>query len=799
MIKRVSVRLLCSAALAVPAALAAGAGQAAAAENPVAVDQESARPVAAEEGQGQAVDDILVTARFRREDAQSLPVAISSIGRSQLETLGPTFNLFQLAQQLPSLNIQGYTGRNTTLNIRGIGNLAGMTSDGLELGVGVYVDGVYRARAGQALTDLVDVESIQLLRGPQGTLFGKNTVAGAIDIRSVEPRPEWALNVEGSYGSFDYARLAVTGQAPLSPDAAIRLSYLRNSRDGYIHNVRRRERLDNLDNHSVRGDVLFEPGVVKLRLIADYSRNEGNLGYALPIQVLPTTLANGAPFIGFYDRAAASGYTPLPIDPFARRIDSDQRAFSRTENWGVQGRIELPVGRLTLSSITAYREWNYYPETDADFLGADIFSGATGTEQRQFSQELRLASPGGERIDYTLGLYYLYQRTDNIFPVRYGADFATWLLGLPASLGPAVAELGSIGVTRPATRSYAAFGQATWTFADAWRLTAGLRYTYERKSAFFETSVGGNPAPLSSFPEELRSTVADLRAALAPVATWQDNRNFDDFSGTLALQHDFAPGASGYLSYSRGFKSGGVNLGQRAPGQDVFVDPEIVDAFELGVKSRLLDSAIEANLALFWTDVRDFQANSLDILVTPPAASIRNAGKLRSRGVELDVRARVAEGLNLNLSGAYTDARYVRYVNAPPAFLYRYLPVVDLSGEPVAGVPRWALSANANYSRAIAQSGDGPIEFFTAADVVYRSGFFSDGTNDIFSHVPSRTLLGASLGIRGGRGAWEIQLWGRNLLQSRYFNVAIPVPSLGLALGPVGEPRQFGVTVRGRF
>jgi iron complex outermembrane receptor protein len=217
------------------------------------------------------IADVIVTARSRSESAQKVPISITAISGEQIAKQG-AFNLKQIAQQLPGLNIQGFSGRNQTITIRGIGTNSGGTNDGLEQGVGLYVDGVYRRRTGSVITDLIDIDSIQVLRGPQGTLFGKNTVAGAIDIKTRTPGPDPEIRAEAGYGSKDYARLYLAANLPLTEDLAVRASYLRTSRSGLIYNSRYRQDWDNLDNHAARLDLLYRPtDAFKVRLIADYS------------------------------------------------------------------------------------------------------------------------------------------------------------------------------------------------------------------------------------------------------------------------------------------------------------------------------------------------------------------------------------------------------------------------------------------------------------------------------------------------------------------------------------------------
>lgn len=748
------------------------------------------------------VGDIVVTARYRAENVQKVPIAITALSAKQLENQG-VFTIKQALQQLPSLNIQGFSGRNQTITIRGIGTNAGGTNDGLEQGVGLYVDGVYRPRTGSVITDLLDIESIQLLRGPQGTLFGKNTVAGALDVRTREPEFDTYATAEFGYGSYDYTRLALLLNGKLSDTLAARVGYLRTRRDGLIYNTVYGQDWDNLDNNAVRVDLLWKPNeAFKLRLISDYSRQIGDMGFQSVAQVLPTVLADGREVRGFYRRAADVGYRPIAIDPFARRVDIDSSQYDRMPSWGVQANAEWNAGPLTVTLITAYRNWKWLPNYDGDQIGANVATqGIVITRQQQFSQELRVASQGERTIDYTGGLYFFWQEANDLQVNAYGRDASAWLATAntptaTVSTLPSAALDGLYAYAQvvPATYSYAGYGQATWNVSPVFRVTGGLRFTYEHKTGLYNAYAGGNVAPLSSFEPAIQPTVAARRAALAPNDGYQVSRNTDNLSGTLALAYDFSSDAHGYASYARGYKSPGINLVNQARGVDIFVKPETVDSFEVGLKSRFLDGAIELNLAAFWTEAGNYQANFVNTAVTPQVGYITNVGRLRSRGLEFDARAVPLKDFSLSAAGAYIDARYVRYRNAVAPYLTSYLGVVDLSGREASGQPEWSLTGAAQYRHDL-----GSVELTAGGDVSYRSSFYAAVNLDPFSKVDAVTLVGLNAGVRDSNGRWELSAWVRNLLDEEYFNTRSVSSTYGVVLSALGDPRLYGATLRTRF
>ncbi len=748
------------------------------------------------------VGDIVITARYRKESAQKVPIAISAISGDAISAQG-AFTLKQSMQQLPSLNIQGISGRNQTITIRGIGTNSGGTNDGLEQGVGLYVDGVYRPRTGSVIADLVDVESIQLLRGPQGTLFGKNTVAGAIDIKTREPTFTNEGRAEVSYGNYDYFRGYLSLNAALNDDLAFRVSYLRTSRSGLIRNTVYDQDWDNLDNHAARFDLLYRPTEnFRLRFIADYSIQKGDVGFQSISGVLPTTLTNGTQVRGFYRRAADVGYVPGSVNAFDRRVDLDSSQYDKMPSYGFQAKADLDIKGVTLTSITAYRNWKWIPNYDGDQIGAEISTlGVVDTDQQQFSQEFRIASTGERTIDFSAGLYFFWQEADDVQRNVYGKDAVGWLRtpNTPtAAVSPLPAAildgLEAYAHVVPATRSYAAYGQATWNISPRLRLTGGLRFTYEHKTGLFDSELRGDLAPIASLPIEYQATAAALRASYAPTENYYARRNTNNLSGTLIAAYDLSDDVHAYWSYARGYKSPGINLVRQTLGVDIFVKPEKVDAFELGIKSRWLNGALELNGALFWTEDKGYQANYANLQVSPAAYYIANVGDLRSRGVEVDARIAPIEGLSATFAATYNDAKYKHYTSALPTYMEPYLGSQDLSGRQASGAPKWSLGGTIEYVHPV-----GGVDIYVGGDGSYKSSYYASVNLDPFSQVPGYALFGLHGGVRQGDGRWDASLWVRNLFDKNYYNTISVNATYGVTLAAIGEPRLYGVTLRGKF
>lgn len=434
---------------------------------------------AAEAFEGDA-GEIFVTARRRDEDAQDVPIALSVVDTAALEKTG-NFTIGQIQQLVPSLQVFSFNPRNTNINIRGLGSNVSLTNDGLENGVGFYIDNVYYGRVGQSQFDLVDLQQIEVLRGPQGTLFGKNTTSGAINISSRAPSFDPEFSGEFSLGNYGYHQVRASASGALVEDTlAIRLSVSDTAHEGYLYNVKQHADAQDYSNTSVRGQLLFTPTeALSLRLIGDYSRQRQN--HVLNVFAnYVGTYENGATIPNnFAIRAARfTGYTPLAINPFARLGESDGHYQSNMEGYGVSGQIDWDIGPAALTSVTAYRWWDWNPANDGDSTALPIVTKAQqANRQRQFSQEIRLASTGRNKIDYVVGAYYFWQIVRGYGATAYGPAAALW--NLPA-VNPLIANAALNGfeansTSTPQTKSFALFGQADWNVSDAISLTVGLR------------------------------------------------------------------------------------------------------------------------------------------------------------------------------------------------------------------------------------------------------------------------------------------------------------------------------------
>ncbi|MCG7348421.1 TonB-dependent receptor [Sphingomonas sp. ACRSK] len=745
-------------------------------------------------------EDVVVTARRRAERAQSVPIALSVLGAEQIARTG-TFTIQQVSQQAPTLQYTSSNPRNTALNIRGLGVSFGLANDGLEQGVGFYVDQVYNSRPAASAFDLLDIERVEILRGPQGTLFGKNTTAGAVNITTKSPSftPEGEFEASVGTQKFGQIKAAVTG--PISETLAFRVAAGKTTRDGFVRSTLTGRNVNDLDNFAVRGQLLWQPNDdVRVRLIADYNLSDADCCTQVYAGYGETLRPASRQFPAL---SAALGYRPPSLDPYDRLADADGKLKARSEIGGISAIADVDLGSSTLTSVSAYRWWDWQPANDRDYTALDILpQSANPVQQDQLSQEIRLASNGQNRLDYTLGLYAYYQELRGQNVTEWGSDAAFWLLGTQTANGTAIPSnlLDGYITTSSALstiQSYAAFAQVTWHITDTLRLTPGLRYTYEHKTADYEAVVSGG----------LQTNDPALQAAKLSIFRPQayDVKFSDDaLTGDINLSWQARPNLLAYASYARGFKSGGINLAglpfnaTNNPALDrAIVSPEKSQSYEVGIKSQWFGRKLTANFALFRTDVDDFQANVVD---TGPGALrgyLANIDSVRSQGAELDLVLAPVSGLSAYLRTAFTDADYVSFDNAPcPLELIASgTTVCDLSGKDLPGTSRWAFSYGAEYRRPTGLNGDAYI----GIEGQSRTGYFADASDSKYLRIDGYTTINLRVGFAADAG-WEVFGLVRNLFDKDYMTLLTPQSgNSGMFSGVPGDPRTAQVTARYRF
>lgn len=746
------------------------------------------------------IDEIVVTARRREEKLQEVPIPVSVVDGDLLADTG-SFNVNRLKELVPTVQFYSTNPRNSAINIRGLGAPFGLTNDGIEQGVGLYIDGVYFARPAAATLDFIDVSQIEILRGPQGTLYGKNTTAGAVNVTTKKPSFTPGSDVELTYGNLGFiqAKTSITG--PITDKIAARLSFAGTQRDGVIYNVATEDDVNDLNNIGVRGQLLYNVNEnVDVTLAADLTRQRPE-GYTQVVAgVAPTRRAANRQYAQI---AADLNYTPPSFNAFDRLTDIDSPSRSYQDLGGVSLTANWNTGIGTLTSISAWRYWDWDPSNDRDFIGLPITTKSAATSaQRQLSQEIRLAGDIRDNLNYVVGVYGFRQTIDSdpVQTQEQGSAAARFLLA-PSEDAQTPGLLDGYGqrsFIESSTESAAIFGQLEWSVTDKLRVLPGLRYNYDKKDVDYRNEIYGGLQ--TDDPDLIRLQ----RSILAPQA-YQADVDDTNLSGQITLAYQLNDSVNTYATYAKSFKSVGLNTAgvpNNAAGQPATeaatVDPEDVQHFEVGIKTQPLPG-VTANFAVFNTEIKDFQAQVVNASVGVLRGYLANADKVRVRGVEFDGNARINEYFSLYAAGAYTDGEYVSFKDAPPPLELTGGPqVVDISGERLPGISKWAGSVGGEFKfngKLLGREG----QYFSALDVSSRSDFSSSATPSEFLDVPGYTLYNARLGFRGD-DSWDAFFWVRNLTDKDYYELLSAAPGgSGLFVGQPGDPRTFGITLRASF
>lgn len=760
---------------------------------------------------GDALPDVIVTARRRAEDAQAVPGSLQVIGGDLLDR-SYTVNTQALSQLVPSLNYSSANPRNTAFTIRGLGSsvvAVSQSNDGLEPGVGFYVDQVYHARPATAAFDFSDIEQIEVLRGPQGTLFGKNTTAGAINVTTRLPTFKPEGEVEVSAGSYDFIQAKGAVSGPIVDDVlAFRVSAVSTRRDGVIRNVRTGEKENAIGNQAVRAQLLFKPTAdLTSRLILDFTSFDS----VCCTQVYLRVGQSLRPAAKQYPALAAKlGYTPPSTDPYDRLTDIDAQLNVKTNEGGISDITDWNVGPVTITNVAAWRFWNWDAANDRDYTGIPIqLVQHIPSRQDQYSEELRFASNGDHRVTYVGGLYYFNQKITGEPVSTYGPAATDYLLN------PVIAGNGSTtnypvnlldgygtdGHTDFTSRSYAVFGEVNWHIVPRLTATGGLRYTWEDKDGSYVTTVFGGATPTTT-------AQANAKLSILRPQSYSAHNADRSLSGRGNLAYQVTDGILGYASYARGFKSGGINMSglpldanNNPVLSTAVVRPERNTNYEVGIKTQAFDRRLILNVDGFYTKVHDFQATIVDSSQTVALRGyLSNIPEVVVKGIEAEATALVFRGLSLRGSLAYEDGRYTNYPAGPcPLELQTTATTAcGLTGQSLASLPKFSFTVGADYAHPATLFGNrGSV--FLHADSNLRSGYNGDSSLSRYTYITGYNVTNGSVGYRLGNGL-ELAVFARNLFDSNYIqNVTIQAGNSGLILGTPSDPRTIGGTIRFRY
>jgi iron complex outermembrane receptor protein len=802
----------------------------------------SAQTAAEATARPRTVDELVVTAQKRTQNLQDVPIVVTAVNAQQLQDAGVR-DIKDLTVVTPGLTVTTTSSNAiTSARIRGIGTVG--DNVGLESSVGVVIDGVYRPRTGVAFGDLGDLERIEVLKGPQGTLFGKNTSAGVINILTKRPEFTFGANSEATVSNYNGFGASVSLTGPIVEDKiAGRLFLAGRARDGY-YKVPGIGTTNDMNFYTARGQLLFRPTEgLEVNVIADYTKRNEHCCGAVQIANAagPTAVLNSIV-------PGAIANPPRPGD-FTVYGTHDDLKLVTDQGVSVQADWKTDwLGGATLTSITAARDWKQAGGTDTDATLVDVLSSPqvnmpnTGFVQfKQLSQELRLAGDTG-RLNWLVGAFFTDEKLTQHTRLLYGTQFEQYASGLfagqlplftgrPANGSTFVAGQGQNDTYKQKESGQAIFTNNSYKITDQLELTVGARYTWEKKdlstvwnntdngvgcaTALARAQAIGGPVPASGSlvraggllglgPYSLLCGTFQ-NPAFSALGQNSQHLKEDKATGTVKLAYRFTPEVLAYASYARGYKAGGFNLdriaaptqtvaGQpAAPVLDTRFLPETVDSYEVGVKNTLFNRSLLANATVFYQEFQNFQLNTFNGLVF----NVTSVPKVISKGVDADfVWFTPIEGLSTQGGVTYAETYYP---TSAASVLGRAAPGAvptgnqRLPGSRLSLAPLWSASLAATYEHPISANLIGRV----AVNAKYVSSYNTGSNLDPVKNQPGFTLVNARVGITSADKKWALELWGQNLFDEVYYQVAFDaVAQTGSYDAFMGMPRTYGMTLR---
>lgn len=694
---------------------------------------------------------VTVTATRREASLQQVPVAVSVVDGEQLERENRN-SVASIVQQVPSLNFRtGASNKDTSLFIRGVGTIS--TSPGVEPTVATVIDGVVFGRPGQSTLDLLDIERLEVLRGPQGTLFGKNASAGVLNITTRAPTEETHGFVEQSYYSGNESRTRFGIGGALIPDTLKgSISTLFGSYDGNVDNKANGQEVNGYNRKGVRGKLVFTPSDdLSLTLAADYLKSRDDAPNGVVAKSLLPAFSNAL--------------APVRADSDNRDIVSDYRSHVDDTNKGLSAQLDWNLGDYTLTSITAWRGWDNTQWQDGDRL-ATISAAFPGIEDKgeleynQYSQELRLASPKGQFLEYVGGLFYMH-----------GKDEETYR----RTLRTTTATQQGIADYSTTNDSYAVFGESTLNFTERFRGIAGLRWTHDDLE----------------YDHRRVSTSAVAVNGIQPGTSSSGSVDEDGWSGRLGVQYDLTDDITSYLTYSRGYKGPAYNVFFNMQPRDTdALKPETSNSWEAGLKASLWNNRLTTNVAVFHTEYENYQANFFDSVAGQVVTRLINAGSVSSEGVELDFALQATSQLKFSGALAYTKARIDEF--ACPAGAAASC---NVNGKPLPYSPDWKSYVRADYSIPL----DNGLDIELGTDFSWQSKVQYDISQNADTIQGAYGIWNASVALADYNEGWRVALLAKNLADKSYSPLLATGGNYVYRAVPRDDERYFGIQLRKDF
>jgi len=793
-----------------------------------------------------SLQEVVVTARHVAENLQDVPESVQAISGATLERKN-TVSLSDLVSQTPGLFDQIGNPRNTSLAIRGVG-VTSSAGDGLDNMVGVYFDGVYQGRPGMALQDLMDIDSFEVLRGPQGTLFGRNSEVGALNITTQNPSftPSQSLEFSSGNYSFEQGKAILTG--PINDKVAFRTVLFGTFADGWLPNdgaapfaaaaakegiyaptATNESELNSQGRYGIRQKFLIDAtDRLSILISGDWEQENDSQNAGTDITQLfgpgswgpNRTAAQQAKVTdavtaveNITNFGGVRNWTPT-VNP-TTDIGNSLEAL-HTTNAGTSITANYKFDQATLTSITAWRYWSFNPPQDSDGSPLDIYYNAAITQDNQWSEELRLTSNEKGPIEWQTGIYlYDNELNDHYIVHQFGADVIPLynalvnygaVKGTPLSLALRSELTGAqvIENTHVQDQNAAVYGQGTWHITDKLSLTGGARYTYDSKS-------GSSPIDLNNLPLAVRGA-AVTAGATSTLANYGVNGSTSGYplnasvangnvSGAASLSYKITPETLLYASFSNGYQAAALNLNAVIKtGVPVVVNPSHADNYEVGVKSSLFDHRLTFDVDAYWETLDNYQTTYSQIEANGAALRyVANAGNLLTRGFEWDVAAALGSGVRLTFDGAYNDAyfTYAPSVAPPPEST---APSFDATGHAAPDAPTWTLSLTPSWDHQFGAHEN----FYSYAQYSYSSSFYSATNLSAYSIVPGQFTLNLRAGFQLADGKYDISLFANNATNQRNILsralLALPTTSIYFAESQsLAPPAMYGVTLKAKF
>jgi len=761
--------------------------------------------VKAEEQANATLDEVIIIARKRVESLQDAPISVTAFSADSLESRGIT-NIADISSYTP--NLDSNHGRadggstNASVFIRGVGQNDFIFPT--DPGVGIYVDGVYIARSIGGMLDLADVERVEVLRGPQGTLYGNNTIGGAINVITTRPDGDLKGKIKITAGERSRKDIEANINFPIQEDTLFgKISVVSKNQDGYTKRLDGGLDLGDTNLDAVRiGLNWIASDDLTVYLSADSSRIRQN---GVPGTLLGTFDSPGSLY-GIYNAVGAPLITAINGLPAGSIFDdryvtgdpalSNGTGPTRDDNdtWGVSSDIDWDINEdLSLKSITSYREMEAFIQTDIDYSPFPVIHTDEKQNQSQFSQELQLSGSANDgKLTWLVGGYYFDEKIDDDNTTLLASGLFQSFEGMPGAFVPLIPGLvcpaappapcvGGMGnplntifdldvspFTKLDTNNWATFLHMTYDFSDVLSFTIGGRYSYEKKEYFID----------SIFP-------ASGKIATPPTT---DSQSWSTFVPKIGVDYHISDDVLLYASVSEGVKSGGWNPRPLVPAEFKRFDQESLTAFELGMKSRLLDNRMTFNVAAFFSQYEDLQLSSNT--VNPDNGSllltVDNAGDVDIWGFELEIVARPIEGFDLNLGIGYMDNEYQTLAPSTGYSIDNKLP----------NAPKVTANAGAQYAFNL---GNDNGTLILRGDLHYRDKTFNDPQNSIEIVQDSYSLFNANLTWQSQNSDWQVAIFVLNASDKEYFTSAESIPAFGIRNAVFGSPREWGVTVTRQF